>query len=370
MESGRVLNTHAKRLDLSCAIWQENFASVCNMAARKGDKPVFQSEKNLVRDLYSALDKVEPDQVPSVLDRYVAPEATWRGYHPFNVLKGPQAVAETFWQPLRHALRHMQRRQDIFFAGRNEIDAGASVWVVSMGHLLGLFDAPWLGIQPTGKMAMLRYCEFNRVEGGKITETAMYFDIPHLMVQAGYTPFPTQTAQHMVQPGPMTHSGLLFEEQDPVEGTRTLASINAMIQDLGQWQLGLPLVEELRRTWNEDMIWWGPEGIGATYTIERYAQQHSGPFRAAFSDRSTTGHICRTAEGHFGGFFGWPNFSATLSGPFMARAPTGLQSEFRVIDIYRRDGDKLTENWIFIDMLHFWLGQGVDILGETLEAGR
>ncbi len=48
----------------------------------------------------------------------------------------------------------------------------------------------WLGIPPTGKMAFLRYCEFNRVEDGRITETAMYFDIPHLMMQAGLQPFP------------------------------------------------------------------------------------------------------------------------------------------------------------------------------------
>jgi hypothetical protein len=38
--------------------------------------------------------------------------------------------------------------------------------------------------------------------------------------------------------------------------------------------------------------------------------------------------------------------------------------EMRVIDIYRRDGDKLTENWIFIDFLHFWKNQGVDILAD------
>ena len=43
-------------------------------------------------------------------------------------------------------------------------------------------------------MAFLRYCEFNKVEGGKITETAMFFDIPHLMIQVGLRPFPTQTA--------------------------------------------------------------------------------------------------------------------------------------------------------------------------------
>jgi len=38
--------------------------------------------------------------------------------------------------------------------------------------------------------------------------------------------------------------------------------------------------------------------------------------------------------------------------------------EFRVIDIYRREGDKLKENWIFIDLLHFFKQQGVDILNK------
>ena len=39
-------------------------------------------------------------------------------------------------------------------------------------------------------------------------------------------------------------------------------------------------------------------------------------------------------------------------------------SEMRVIDIYRREGDKLSENWVFIDLLHFWKILGVDILNS------
>ena len=89
----------------------------------------------------------------------------------------------------------------------------------------------------------------------------------------------------MVQPGPMTHDGLLFAPQAAMEGNRTMASINAMIADLGQWDSGLPLEDELRRTWHEDMCWWGPAGIGATFSIERYVKQHADR-RAAFSDRS------------------------------------------------------------------------------------
>ena len=49
----------------------------------------------------------------------------------------------------------------------------------------------------------------------------------------------------------------------------------------------------------------------------------------------------------------------------MGMPATGKAGDMRVIDMYRRDGDKLTENWIFIDLLHFWNQQGVDILGRS-----
>lgn len=328
----------------------------------------FQSEKELVLAYYEALDQADPKQIHEVIGRYTGPEYLWRGYHPHNTQHGAAAVAEVFWQPLRQSLCHLQRRMDIFMAGHNEMDGFNSVWVVSMGHLMGLFDHNWLGILATGKMAFLRYCAFHKIENGKITEEAMYYDIPHLMMQAGLQPFPPQTAAHMVQPGPMTHSGLMFDPQPVEEGRTTRDLINAMITDLGQWNSGLSLEDELRRTWCEDMIWWGPAGIGATYTIDRYAKQHSGPFRAGFADRSKTNHVARIAEGAYGGFFGAPNFTATPTGGFMGMPATGKPGEFRVIDIYRREGNKLAENWIFIDLLHFWHQQGLDVLGRLRES--
>ena len=325
----------------------------------------FQSEKAVVRSLNAALDAADGAGITEAVKGHTAADYRWRGYHPFGEQIGAEAVADTFWQPLKDAVKRMQRREDAFFAGTNEIDGHETVWVVSMGHLMGLFDATWLGIRPTRKLVMLRYCEFHRVADGKIVETAMYFDIPHLMAQAGQDPFPPQTGAFLVQPGPRPHDALLYDAQDPEDGRKTLAAINAMISDLGQWQSGMTLEQELARTWHDDMLWWGPHGIGATYTIERYAKQHAGPFRAAFADRTKTQHICRLAEGHYGGFFGWPNFTAKHTGGFMGMPATGQTGEFRVIDIYRRDGDKLAENWIFIDLLHFWKTQGVDILERS-----
>ncbi len=320
----------------------------------------FQKEKETVRAYHAALDRGDFTGA-AVLQ---SPDCLWRGYHPFNELTGPEAVNTRFWAPLHQSFRHLHRRETIFFAGLNEMDGFASTWVVSMGHLVGLFDAPWLGIPPTGRMAFLRYASFLKVEGDLITDIAMYFDIPQVMVQAGLTPFPPSAGAELVQPGPYGQGGLLYDAQPAEQGEATLACINAMISDLGTWQLGLPLEEELARTWVDDMTWWGPTGIGATYTIPRYAAQHSGPFRAAFSDRSKTTHVARLAEGAFGGFFGWPNFTVRLTGEYLGRAPTGKVGEFRVIDVYRREGDKLAENWVFIDMPHFWLSQGVAILPD------
>ena len=328
-----------------------------------------QRAKKTVLDYYQRLDSTPENAVEDLLFEVMHPEIFWRGYHPCNEQFGPKAVSDQFWRPLKKALGNLQRRMDIFFAGENNIEGYQGIWVASMGHLLGLFDSPWLEIPPTRKIVMLRYGEFNHIVDDKIIETAMFIDIPHFMMQAGFNPFPPQTGAHLVQPGPMTHNGLVYQSLPDEEGTKTLNAIEFMIEDSKNWSGGSdePLVDELRRSWNEDMIWWGPSGIGATYTIERYAEQHSGPFRAGFTDRKFNGHVCRIAEGAFGGFFGWPNLTLTPTGGFMGMPGSAKSADMRVIDFFRREGEKLTENWVFIDFLHFWKMQGVDILKRMQE---
>ncbi len=326
----------------------------------------FQAAKDLVRAHHAAIARANGEDMAVALAEHTTPDWLWRGMHPFHEQRGAEAVAQAFWSPFAASMTSLQRRPDIFMAGLNQIDGFKSVWVASMGHLMGLFDRPWLGIRPTGRIVMMRYAEFNRVEDGRITETAMFFDIPQVMIQAGQNPFPPQTGAHLVQPGPATHEGLMFGPQDPDKGTATLAAINAMLTDMGRadrskGENGLP--EELARSWNEDMIWWGPSGIGATYTIPRYVRQHAGPFREALSKGYRfNGHLCRLAEGHFGGFFGWANLTVLNSGGYMGMTAAPHPADMRVVDIYREENGKLTENWIFIDILHFLNMQGLDVL--------
>jgi SnoaL-like polyketide cyclase len=323
----------------------------------------YQAAKAIVRNYFDAMEKATPGTVAGVLKAHVSKDYFWRGVYPFREQRGAEAVAEIFWAPLLQAVIRMQRRQDIFIAGTNEISG--EQWVMSMGNFMGLFDADWLGIPHTRKIANLRYAEFNCVENGKISQTGLFIDIIGLMVQAGTYPLPPSTGVYFNYPGPRTHDGLLYDDAPEEESDATLALVNEMVDDLSELNesgsMGCP-PEVLERTWSEDMIWYGPAGVGATYTIPRYQEQHQLPFRNNLGDKKFHGHVCRFAEGNFACFFGWPNLTNTPLGGFLGLPASDRTVEMRVVDIYRRDGNKLAENWVFIDMLYFLKQQGLDVL--------
>ena len=91
-----------------------------------------------------------------------------------------------------------------------------------MGHLLGSFNNPFFGIEPTKKTVMLWYCEFYRVENNKITEGAFFLDILKFMQHLKLSVVPDSTGMVGFNPGPKTHDGLYFEKQSYEEGNKTL----------------------------------------------------------------------------------------------------------------------------------------------------
>ena len=74
------------------------------------------------------------------------------------------------------------------------------------------------------------------------------------------------------------------------------------------------------------------------------------------------GHRARFAEGKYEAWWGWPNLTNKASGGFLGLPGGSSDSEMRVVDIYRLDGDRVAENWCFIDMLHYLKLRGLDVL--------
>ncbi len=324
----------------------------------------------------AAFDAAPLSELGTVLRASAAPDYRWRGVHPFYELDGVSDVMRRFWLPLRKSITHLQRREDIFFAGDNVVppeeglasETGkAGVWTCSMGHFMGLLDHDWLGIPATNKLVFLPYAEFHQVQDGQIAQTALFLDIISVMQQAGRNPFPQQTGAPVVPRGPRTHDGVLLGDTPASEGRLTLDLLARMIADLDRYNRGVEQDyprEGLANTWHEDMIWYGPAGIGTTYTIDRYQQQHQFPFRRQLTDKRFNGHVARIAEGNYAGWFGWPNLNNRNAGGFLGLPESDVSAEMRVVDIYRRDGDKLAENWVFIDLLHYLAQHGIDLLSD------
>ncbi|TRX56767.1 nuclear transport factor 2 family protein [Thalassomonas sp. M1454] len=322
------------------------------------------ANKQLVLSYYQALEQSNQNTVGDVVKQYTRDDYHFYGVHPFNEIHGSEAVTKVFWQPFMQAFKNIQRRQDVFMAGKC---ADGSEWVTSMGHFMALFDDDWLGIPRSKKLVMIRYADFNCVEDGKITRTGFFCDIINVMNQVGINPLTIETGHSFTYPGPRTHDGVMLDEKDPAEAEKTMSILNQMIDDLSQLNEtandNYP-PEILARTWSENMVWYGPAGIGASYTIPRYQKQHSYPFRQGLTDKVFNGHICRYAEGDYACFFGWPNLSNTASGGFLG-LPGGKRADMRVVDVYRRQGDKLEENWVIIDIPYWLKQQGLDILERT-----
>lgn len=325
----------------------------------------YQASKKIVREYFQALENATPENIADVLKQYTSDDYLWRGVYPFREQNGYEAVSNVFWKPLTTALTNMQRRQDIFIGGTNEISG--EEWVMSMGHFMGLFDKEWMGVRPTGKMISLRYAEFSCVENNKITQTGLFIDIIGFMLQAGINPLPPSTGQYFVYPGPRDHNGLLFEDAPAEEGVATLALVNKMVDDLSALNdsgaMGCP-PEVLEKSWSKDMIWYGPGGIGASYTIPRYQLQHQLPFRNNLDGKKFNGHVCRFAEGNFACFFGWPNLTNKAIGGFLG-LPASNSADMQVVDVYYRKDDKLSENWVLIDLPYWLKQQGLDIFERT-----
>ncbi len=327
------------------------------------DPTDFQAEKALVLEANAAVDSAAPDEVAGVLARWTAPDFRWRGMHPFGEQIGADAVARAYWAPLKTALGPLQRRPDILMAGRNAMDGRASVWVVEMGHLMGLWDGEWLGLRPSRRIAFFRYVEFHRVARGRIEETACYVDILNFLDQAGIRALPPATGASILTPGPRTHDGLLRDRQDPDAGQATLDLITAMIVDLRGNRMGSP-ESHMKRFWTPDMCWFGPGGIGASAFFPGYRRGHTGPFEDGLEFVGRAEHVCRIGEGLYGGFFGYPSLIMRCTGGFMGLPANNAAAEMRVVDLYRRQGNRLAENWIFIDLLHFLAQQGLDVLAR------
>ncbi len=296
----------------------------------------------------------------SLMDWLYAPGCRFNVCAPINTLNGRDAVLSDFWQPLLTAFPDLERRTDVLISGQwKEGD-----WMVSMGFLVGHFATDLFGITATGRPHWLRYGWYDRIEGDRVVESYVILDIARLMIEAGQWPLRPQLGENW-SPAPATLDGIRLLPSDPAESAASLKLVEAMIAGLMSYDGKSLASMGMVRFWSPQFHWYGPGGIGSARGHADYERAHQGPFLKAFPDRIGGNHKCRIGDGPYVASTGWPSINAThLGDDWLGIPATGKRITQRIMDIWRREGDALVENWVFIDMIDLLAQFGIDLLGD------
>ena len=321
------------------------------------------------------------------LNAIYAPDAAWRGSHPMNEARGAAGIAEVLWRPLFRAFPDLERRDSIFVAGRSIHDPERPVRVAAMGHLLGTFKEPWLGIPPTGGAVFLRYGEVHEVDAeGRIARTSLLLDVLDVMRQAGVWPLAPSLGTEEMWPAPITGDGLRLDQTDEEAGEASIRQTLAMHQALADYQdegEGGQSRERLiampqRDHWHPKMMWYGPAGIGTSRGLEGFVDVHQLPFRIGLpgrkggatlneaKDADGGGHYLQIGDGPYSVTGGWPSVRAVhRGGDWLGLPPTDRPVSMRVMDFYLHHEGLIRENWVPIDMIDVLRQLGVDVMGRV-----
>ena len=317
--------------------------------------------KRLIWKLFQRLDAADPIEAAALWRAALTPDAVFHAVHPMNELQGAEGLIAGLVGPLRAAIPDLQRRTYALMAGRFK-DAD---WVCALGVIEGTMTGPWLGIPATDGLVNMRFGEFYRIEGDQIAEVFAIHDLIDLMRQAGISPLPALPAGVPdIFPAPITQDGVRFDPAPHSETEASLALVEALIFGLHKYVEGDLKRMGMEQDWSPNMLWYGPGGIGSNRGVTGFQRYHQKPFLTAFPDRVGGNHKARFADGTYVASTGWPSITATHAGPWLGVPGTGRQITMRVMDWWRREGDVLKENWVFIDVPHVMLQSGHDIFGE------
>ncbi len=320
--------------------------------------------KNLKRNYWRMIDATRDFSLSasSLLNQLYAPNCVMSVCAPFDrangdALIGRDAIYEGFFAPLLASFSNLERRTDILMQG--EFKAGA--WIASYGWLIGKFESDFFGIKPTHRHHWLRFGWFERIEDGRVVESIVILDVPRLMIECGVWPVRAQLGEDW-SPAPAAQDGLQLTSSDPQDSEKSLKLVEAMIAGLMSYDGKSLKSMGMIRFWTPQFHWYGPGGIGSARGHQDYEQTHQQPFLTAFPDRIGGNHRCRIGDGAFVASSGWPSINAThLGDGWLGIAATNKRITMRVMDFWRREGDFLSENWVFIDMIDLLQQFGIDV---------
>lgn len=319
----------------------------------------------LHRDL-NGLAACDSQSLRAIVSECVASDAVFHVSAPIGELRGTSDICDGFFSQLKAAMSGLYRRDLLFIGGQNRRDVGGQ-WCAAVTHYVGNLDAPLLGIPASRHLSFLRAGEFYRVEEGRISEARIILDIPDLLRQTGRHPFPFSYGSEITFPAPATQDGILPTGGN---GEASLDLVEAMLADLHTYDpetLQSPGQTGAGGHWGDDMMWYGPAGIGSNYRWEGFIKDHRESFIRAFPDRKGGNHYCRIGDGDYAAVSGWPSMTMTWGGDYLGEKADGRPLTLRVMDFYRCSERRIRENWVMLDYTDLLEQMGIDLIARATE---
>jgi len=280
--------------------------------------------------------------------------------HPINDVVGLDEIQSKYWQPLSNSLPDIERKPLIEFSS----DYQNEQWIAATGYFVGTFSRSLLSIPATQKTLYLRFTELVKIQDGKMADYYIILDFLDVMNQAGVNPLRKGLGHDGLIMPPSTMDGLNPKNGTPKQADKTEKLVMDMLDELGKFDGKSLESMQLKRFWHKDFMWYGPAGIGTTRGIDGFRKHHQGPFVFSFPDRviDYKATVAVVKKGNYFSTGGWPHMHGShLVGGWLGLPPCGKNLEIRVMDIWRREGNKLRENWVGIDIIHMCKQMGLDV---------
>ena len=333
---------------------------------------MISENKKIYKKFSEDLLYVTEDRLSNAVHHFFNNEAKINVVAPINEITGGKGLFKKIFGPMLCSFPDLYRRTDLFFAGifNNQ------EWVTSSGHFVGTFTNNWMGIPANNTLTYLRYGEFHRMKNNKAVETFLFFDLIDLLRQIDKWPLKINSlGDEQFIPGPITSDGILLSNQDSLQTKKSLMMVEKMLKNLYTKK------QTWRKYWHPNMMWYGPSGYGSYIGVDGFAsfqlpyESVFDPYRkSTFSmtcekesklDLAVKGHFARFSEGNFVASGGWPSHGGHLCKDWLGIKANGQQFTCRVSDWWRREGNLLIENWVFVDLIDMLKQLDYDVFKET-----
>lgn len=334
-----------------------------------------QKNKEIVWDFWQRMNYVDFKNIPALVKTRMHPDIAWYGPQPINEQFGVEAVIENYWLPLYRSFPDLKRKCDVFMGGESK----GEYWVSACGYLTGAFTQDWLGIPASGEKTNIHFGQFYQMQDGLIIKNYLILDVLSVIRQAGFQLLPpSRGAEGGKYLPPATGDGVLLSEQDQLETMQTRQVVSAMIEGMMRFNGHNLDSMEMQHYWHPDMHWYGPTGIGSCYSLEEFQDFHQRPWLKAFPDRGLKDSIGKghwiglsdgeiLAEGKYASLGIWDTVFSSHKGKIFGIPASGKLMTIRDFDWYRRDGARLIQNWVPIDLIDLCLQMGVNLFERLKE---